>query len=220
MQPATCLTLLLLPFFILGCGSSTETPNKLSSTGHRGHAATAIHSSVGHPAPSGASSTAALPALLSLLHRCALVKSPEVASAYDAAFAHEQVSSVFGARESSVKASYSGAGSEPPAIYTCNYNATLAGYGAYSVYTLEWTVDPTAVASFLNRRTSKPGDSGFVLTQPPQGFTTAYEDNGGLFLARPGIAVTLGGALGSGVNKPLDEHAATAIGVCVSRDEC
>lgn len=191
-----------------GCGSQsarTGTPSTTAAT---------------HSAPAATSSGESLSALLSLLHRCTVVNGSEVASAYDAAFSRGEVSSIFGTRESPVSTAYEPPGTEPPAVDSCEYTGTLAGYGSYDLYTVEWTVDPTAIAGYLSHRSLRPGDSGFALVSPPPDFTTAYEDNGGLFLARSGIAITLGGALGSGVNGPLDAHAAARISTCLARQHC
>jgi hypothetical protein len=152
------------------------------------------------------------------MRECTPVTVSSVASAYDAAFGRGQVSSVFGVRESSVIARYISASSE--ALDTCDYSAKLAGYGSYAVYSVEWTTDRSLVEKFLTHRSSGPGDSGFTLVKPPPPFTAAYEDNGGLFLAGSHIAVTLGGALGSGVNSVLNVAAEERVSACLARASC
>ena len=100
------------------------------------------------------------------------------------------------------------------------YKATLAEYGAYALYTVEWTTVPSLVDGYLSHRSAQRGDHGFVQVRAPSAFTVAYTDNGGLFLARPGLGVTLGGALGAGVNGRLDPAVEASIDRCLSGGTC
>ena len=196
--------------------SATGCSKTAQRTTHSASARVTVkRSSIVSTAPAASS----LSALTRRLHECRVIKDSEAASAYDVAFNRGQVSSIFGARESPVSSIYQ-PGAEAPVVDSCDYNATLAGYGSYSVYTLEWTIDPSAVDNFLHHRSPQPGDTAFNLVSSPTGFTTAYEDNGGLFIAGPGIAFTLGGALGSGVNGVLDKRAADRISLCLSQNRC
>lgn len=203
---------------VCGCGSTTSNSgSRRGVTARQAQARTSSSSSNRSGSP-GSDSPAATQRFQGWMRECASVSVSSVASAYDMAFNRGQVSSVFGARESLVTATYNPA--SPEALDGCDYNAKLAGYGPYAIYSVEWTSDPSLVAKFLTHRSSETGDSGFTLVEPPPPFTTAYEDNGGLFLARPGIAVTLGGALGSGVNSVLDPSAETKVSACLARDSC
>jgi hypothetical protein len=213
-------TAVLLLGSAAGCGSATSSA---SST----RQAVAARRAGARPSPPASRSRAESPGLVSpattqhfldWMHECTPVAVSSVASAYDAAFGRGEVSSVFGTRESPVTTRYIPA--SPEALDTCDYSAKLAGYGSYSVYSVEWTTDPSLVEKFLGHRSSEPGDSGFALVKPPPPFTTAYEDNSGLFLASSDIAVTLGGALGSGVNGVLNVAAEERVSVCLTGASC
>ena len=221
---------LLMVFVLLasaaGCGPSSSgsgATGRLTSgqAAAKQRMSDASSSAATHTTPTTSVSAVPLQALLVLMRQCALVSPSAVASAYDTAFAGRQVSTVFGTRQSAVTPAYRGAASSE-GIPSCDYNASLAGYeyGPYAVFTVEWTTVSSLVQGYLSHRSSRPGDSRFALVQPPPAFTTAYEDNGGLFLARPGLAVTLGGALGSGVNSQLDPQAEAKIDACLSRSRC
>lgn len=203
-----------------GCGSATSSSSSTRQpvAAPRAGTRTSLPASRIRAGSVGRVSSAVTQHFLDWMRECTPVTVSSVASAYDAAFGRGQVSSVFGVRESSVTARYIPA--SPEALDTCDYSATLAGYGSYAVYSVEWTIDPSLVEKFLTHRSSEPGDSGFTLVKPPPPFTTAYEDNGGLFLAGSDIAVTLGGALGAGVNGILNVIAEKRVSACLVRAPC
>lgn len=204
-----CIPVAAVLTLVCGCsshGSPDASPSTL--TGH-GPATQPSHLGV-----------ATAPRLLSELRQCDLIPLTQVATAYSHARTSGDVPKNFGAIQTPVTVSFQPHRAATTAIDTCAYTATVSGQGRTVLYTIGWTTNRRLVGYFLSHTRRQSGDTNYERIKPPPGFSIAYRNDGGLFLARHGLAITLGGPVGPSLNDGPDSEAAVAITRCLQRGAC